>query len=86
MHPRPRTPTQTGHYHRSAVLRAAGQDVVVMRAPVNVEDGSRVAHHHWVILIHSTCLESRFKTAVSPDLQVRAHQEKTVYIILTVRG
>lgn len=45
------------HYHCGAVLRAAGQDVVVMRAPVNIEDRSGVADHQRVVLIHTACLQ-----------------------------
>lgn len=45
------------HYHGSAVLWAACQDVVVMRAPVDVEDRPGVSNHQRVVFIHTACLQ-----------------------------
>lgn len=46
------------HYHGGAVLRPAGQHVVVVGAPVDVEDRPRVTYHHGVILVHAASLVS----------------------------
>lgn len=65
------TQTHT-HYHCSTVLWAAGQYVVVVRAPVDIKDRSGVADHHWVVLVHSTCLQHAAAETHS------SHSEKSV--------
>lgn len=64
------THTQThSHYHCSTVLWAAGQYVVVVRAPVDIKDRSGVADHHRVVLVHSTCLQHAAAATHSSDTE-----------------
>lgn len=62
------SPQTQSHYHRSTVLRAAGQDVVVMGAPVYIKDRSGVAVDQRIVLIHTTCLQHR--TAVTHKVEL----------------
>lgn len=44
-------------YHDAAVLRAAGDDVVVVGAELDVQDGSRVAAHGGVVHVDASRLQ-----------------------------
>lgn len=46
-------------YHNAAVLRAAGDDVVIVRAKLDVEDGARVATHGGVGHVDTPCLHTQ---------------------------
>ncbi|TNN67299.1 hypothetical protein EYF80_022406 [Liparis tanakae] len=74
-------------WHKSAVLRAAGQDIVVVRAPVDIEDRSRVPDHkrcklgsHGTELINSVVFAACHRD-ISPsdltDLREGQHQERS---------
>lgn len=44
-------------YHDCAILGATGNDIIIVRAPGNVQHGSCVATDHWHILVHTSSLE-----------------------------
>lgn len=44
------------HYHDAAVLRATGDDVVIVRAKLDVQDGARVAAHGGAGQVNASCL------------------------------
>lgn len=44
-------------YHDAAVLRAASNDVVIMRTKLNVQDWARVAAHVGVGHVDAPCLQ-----------------------------
>lgn len=46
-------------YHDRAVLGAAGDDMVIVRAPVDVQDRSRMTTYCWVGLVYATRLKQR---------------------------
>lgn len=46
-------------YHNAAVLRAAGNDVVIVRTKFDVEDGPRVAAHGGVGHVDTPCLQKQ---------------------------
>ena len=46
-------------YHDRAVLGAAGDDMVIVRAPVDVQDRSRMTTYCWVGLVYATRLERK---------------------------
>ena len=58
----------TGTYHNSAVLRAAGNDLVVVWAPVYVQHWSCVATYCWVGFVNSTSLKGE------RNIPIRYHQ------------
>ena len=46
-------------HHNAAVLRAAGNDVVIVRTKFDVEDGPRVAAHGGVGHVDTPCLQKQ---------------------------
>lgn len=49
---------QCASYHDAAVLGAAGDDVVVVRAELDVQDGPSVATHSGVVHVDTARLQS----------------------------
>lgn len=48
---------QCASYHDAAVLRAAGDDVVIVGAELDVQDGPRVAAHGRVVHVDTARLQ-----------------------------
>jgi len=46
-------------YHDRAVLRAASNDMIIMRTPVDVQHRARVTAHCWVNLVYTASLRDR---------------------------
>lgn len=46
-------------HHNCGVLGGAGDDVVVVGTPVDVQHGRRVPRHQRVVLVHPSCLQCR---------------------------
>lgn len=57
MSPPPAPSPRLCAHHDGAVLRATGNDIVIVRAPGDVQHGGRVATDCRCILVHSTSLE-----------------------------
>lgn len=56
-HPPPPSRAGPAPHHDSCVLRGAGDDVVVVGTPVDVQHGRRVSRHQRVVLVHPSCLQ-----------------------------
>lgn len=65
--PAPATPPtrRPAPHHDGGVLRGAGDDVVVVGTPVDVQHGRRVSRDQRVVLVHPSCLQRR-GTRMSP--------------------
>lgn len=60
-------------YHDGAVLGAAGDDLVIMGTPVDVQHRSRVATHCGVGLVNPACLKGETRKRAVTCRQHRAH-------------
>lgn len=58
-------------YHHAAVLRAAGDDVVIVRTKLDVEDGAGVAAHGGVGHVDTPCLH----TQIPPECTIIARTD-----------
>lgn len=76
--PHPKHTHTHAHYHGGAVLRPAGQHVVIVGAPVDVEDRPSVTYHHGVILVHAASLVSVWTQEKSVEIRTLTYSSEVM--------
>lgn len=55
-------------YHDRAVFRAAGDDQVIVRTPVDVQHGACVSAHRWVALVYAAGLPGTQRHVIGKEV------------------